>query len=315
MKEAALTEAGRARAGDPPQGRELLVGLACGCAVVLLFSGFTLVSQLGMRSALAPADLAALRFGIGGLLLLPVFARYGLSGLPLLEALALCFFGGLGFALLAYSGFLRAPASHGAVLLHGTLPFFTAGLARIVLKERLHRARLAGLALIFVGIAAMAWDSLRGATTRQLTGDAFLLAAALCWSAYGITVNRKGLPALRAAAIVAVFALAIYLPAYLFFFDSGLPAASVPELAGQALFQGVLIGACSIFVYTRAVTALGASRTALFTAAVPVATALAAVPLLGERPTGPAVAGIAAVSVGMIAAVGRIGPRVQDGRA
>ena len=53
----------------PHQKRELLIGLACGGAVVLLFSGFTLVSRLGMRSTLAPTDLAAIRFGVGGLVL------------------------------------------------------------------------------------------------------------------------------------------------------------------------------------------------------------------------------------------------------
>ena len=283
--------------------------------MILLFSGFTLVSRIGMRSALAPTDLAALRFGIGGLLLLPVFARFGLAGLPIAKALALCFLGGLGFALFAYAGFLRAPASHGAVLLHGTLPFFTALLAFAVLHERPRGSRLAGLGLIFLGIAAMSWDSLRATNLRQLTGDACLLAASFCWSAYAIMVRRTGLSALRAAAIVAFFALVTYVPFYLIFLESGLPTTPMADLAVQAVFQGVLIGACSILVYTRAVMALGASQTALLTAAVPCVTALAAIPLLGEYPTALALAGITAVSVGMILAVRGMRPETRNERS
>src|ERR1043166_5870568 len=105
--------------------RERLIGISCAGLSVLLFSSFTLVSRLGFSSALAGPDLAALRFGIGGTLLLPVLLWSGLRGMSWRKAAALAWFGGLGFALLAYTGFSLAPAAHGAVLLHGTLPLFT----------------------------------------------------------------------------------------------------------------------------------------------------------------------------------------------
>jgi drug/metabolite transporter (DMT)-like permease len=65
----------------------------------------------------------------------------------------------------------------------------------------------------------------------------------------------------------------------------------------------VLIGAVSIFVYTRAVTALGPATTALFTAAVPCITTLLAIPLLSETPSWAALCGVGVVSLGMLAAV------------
>lgn len=64
--------------------------------------------------------------------------------------------------------------------------------------------------------------------------------------------------------------------------------------------QGFLVGAVSILLYTRAVAALGAAETALFTAAVPCVTTVAAIPLLGERPTDGALAGVAAVTAGLL---------------
>lgn len=282
--------------------RERLVGISCAVLSALLFSSFTLVSRLGLTSSLTLPDLAALRFGIGGLLLLPVLVRGGLRRTTWRGAAALAFLGGLGFALLAYAGFSLAPAAHGSVLLHGTLPLFTSAIARGGTSGRGARGRITALVLIGAGVGLMGYDSLAVASPRQLLGDGFLLLASLSWSSYGVLSRRIGLPPATTAAIVAVMSGAVFLPAYAVWHGKALLAASARELLLQAAVQGVLIGAVSIFVYTRAVAALGPSATALFAAAVPCLTTLAAVPLLSERPSITAVAGLAVVTLGMVAA-------------
>ena len=80
---------------------------------------------------------------------------------------------------------------------------------------------------------------------------------------------------------------------------------STKELVLQAVVQGVMLGAVSIFIYTRAVAALGPATTSLFSAAVPSITTLAAVPLLGEVPDVVSAIGLAVVTLGMIVAVRR----------
>src|SRR5262249_19353489 len=132
--------------------RDHAIGLACGLLSVLLFSSFTLASRLGFSAALHLQDIAALRFGIGGALLLPIFLRHGLSGIRWRDAAMLACSGGLGFALVAYAGFSLAPAAHGAVLLHGTLPLFTFVILRFTSGERASTMRIAGLAIIGGGI-------------------------------------------------------------------------------------------------------------------------------------------------------------------
>lgn len=285
--------------------RPRVAGAAYGALSVTLFSSFTLVSRLGFASSLRLPDLAALRFGIGGTLLLPLLWRHGLDGVRWRHAVALALFGGLGFAPLAYAGFALAPAAHGAVLLHGTLPLFTAAILRATAPGGETRPRAAGLLLIALGIALMARDSLAGAHARQLLGDGLLLLASLSWSSYGVWSRRLGLPPAQGAAIVAVFSMVAFLPLYALLPGKALFAAGARELVLQAVVQGVLIGAVSIFVYTRAVAALGAAEMALFTAAVPCVTTLAAIPLLAERPTATALAGVGAVTLGMIAAMRR----------
>jgi drug/metabolite transporter (DMT)-like permease len=283
----------------PVDARTRAIGILCGIAVILLFSGFTLVSRLGFASSLKLMDIAALRFGIGGLIMLPVLLHYGFSQVRWRDAAALAFFGGLGFALFAYAGFSLAPASHGAVLLHGTLPLFTFVIAYLTLSEPATSRRAVGLAAILVGILAMAWDSLAGSTTRQLLGDGSLLLASISWSAYGLLARRVGLAPAHSASIVAVLSMVCFLPVYLVLPGKAIFVATWQELVLQGVFQGVLIGAVSIFVYSRAVAALGAVDTALFTAAVPCVTTIAAVFLLGEVPTPAAIAGVVIVTTGM----------------
>lgn len=279
--------------------RSRAIGMLCGVAVVLLFSSFTLVSRVGFTSSLGLADIAALRFVIAGMLMLPVLLHYGLSGVRWRDAAALAFTGGLGFALCAYTGFSLAPASHGAVLLHGTLPLFTFALAWMSSSATATRRRALGLATILLGVLAMAWDSVAGSTLRQLLGDGSLLLASISWSAYGLLASRRGLAPAHSASIVAVFSMCGFLPIYLLLPEKNFFVAPWQALVLQGVFQGGLIGALSVFVYSRAVATLGAVETALFTAAVPGVTTIAAVFLLGEAPSGMAWGGVVTVTAGM----------------
>lgn len=286
---------------------ERLVGVACALTSVVLFSSFTLVSRLGLSSALRLPDIAALRFGIGGTLLLPVLLRHGLRGIRLRGAVALALFGGLGFASFAYAGFSLAPAAHGAVLLHGTLPLFTLLVLKLTSAEPTATGpnRAVGVALIVTGVTLLAYDSLAVASTRQLLGDACLLLASLSWSVYGVLARRSGLPPARTAAIVAGLSMCCCLPAYALWPGKTLFLVSGRVLVLQAVVQGVLIGAVSVFIYTRAVAALGAAETSLFTAAVPCITTIVAIPLLSELPTPLTWLGVIVVTLGMLVAMSR----------
>ncbi|MGH7488267.1 MAG: EamA family transporter, partial [bacterium] len=162
--------------------------------------------------------------------------------------------------------------------------------------------QVAGLGLIAVGVVMMALDSWAGASARQLLGDAFLLLASISWSVYGVLARRIGLPALQAAAIVAVFSACCFLPVYVFLPGKSLFLIGAKDFWLQAIMQGIVIGAVSLFVYTRAVAAIGPATTTLFTAAVPCITTLAAVPLLAEFPSRTSAIGVGVVTLGMIIA-------------
>ncbi|MDX6749986.1 DMT family transporter [Geminicoccaceae bacterium 1502E] len=282
--------------------RELLVGLTCAAIVVAVWTSFLLVSRAGAVGTLLPFDMAALRFGVAGLVMLPLLLRSGLSGLRLRQALLLVVTAGLGFPLLAYAAFALAPAAHGGVMMTGTLPLWTAVLAALLLGERLGGARLASLVLILLGVAALA-APLRGASAAILAGDLLFAGASLSWAVYTIAARAWAVPPLAATAIVAVGAAVLYLPVYLLFLPKGLAATPWTELVGQGLFQGIIAVIVSLLAFTRAVAALGPGPTTMIAAVVPGLGAVLAVPVLGERLEAAAVLGLVLVSLGMAGSV------------
>lgn len=283
--------------------RETAIGLICACGVVALFSSFVLVSRYGLQTTLEPVDLAFLRFLVSGLVLLPVFLRYGTGGLTLLQAVAVAGFGGLGFVLLAYHGFARAPASHGSALIHGTLPAFSLIVGYTFAGLRPDWRHVTGAVAIGVGVLLMIWSSLTSADAGQLLGDAFLLAASACWACYGLLVRRYALPALVATAMVTTCAMMGYVPIYLGVAPLRVFSLPPTDVLVQGAFQGLLIGVLSVVLYTRVVQALGANAAAMSAAFVPAVTTLLAIPLLGEPPGAMTIAGVALVTGGIAAPI------------
>ena len=224
-------------ASQRTERRTRAIGMLCGIVVILLFSSFTLVSRFGFASSLKLADIAALRFTIAGVLMLPVLFHYGLSGTRCRDAAALAFTGGLGFALFAYAGFSLAPASHGAVLLHGTIPLFTFVMGWAATSPAVGIRRAVGLYAIFLGILTMAIESVAYSSQRQLLGDGALLLASVSWSAYGLLVRRIGLAPAHSASIVAVLSMCCFLPVYLVLPGKAILSAPWHDLMLQGVFQ------------------------------------------------------------------------------
>ena len=60
-------------------GTQYVRGALYGLAAVSIWSGWIVVARLGLRTSLTPWDIAALRFGVAGLLLLPYVIGKGLA--------------------------------------------------------------------------------------------------------------------------------------------------------------------------------------------------------------------------------------------
>ena len=164
--------------------------------------------------------------------------------------------------------------------------------------------------LILFGVFAIAWTAGGDAiNSSQSIGHALFLASALAWAFYTVAMRRARLDGLHAAAIAAVGALVLYLPAYLMVAGTSLASAPWGDVALQAFVQGILTAIVSLIFYGRAVSILGASSGAAFAALSPAMTAVMAIPVLGEWPTAMDWIAIIAISIGVYVVSGGPLPR------
>jgi drug/metabolite transporter (DMT)-like permease len=289
---------------------QYLRGAACGLAAVSIWSGWIVVARLGLRSSLTPWDIAAIRFGVAGLLMLPlVFAkgvaldRLGRGGL------AAIVLGGAAPVFLANWGLKFAPAAHAGALFPGVMPLMVALFAAAMLREQFTSTKMLGFALILPGVLAITLASGGEFGSAQNFGHALFLCAGLAWAFYTIALRRARLDGLHAAAISAVVSMLLYLPIYCALPGTAIARAPWFDIALQAFVQGILTAIVSLMLYGRAVSILGASSGAAFAALCPAMTAVFAIPVLGEWPQNQDWAAIVLISAGVYIVSGGPLPR------
>jgi len=168
-----------------------LRGAAYGLAAVSIWAGWIVVARLGLRSSLTPWDIAALRFGVAGLLLLPLVLAKGLAldrlGWGGLAAIVL---GGAAPVFLANTGLLFAPAAHAGALFPGVMPLLVALLAAVVLHDEITGIKKLGFALMLPGVLAITLGSGGELGSMQNLGHALFLCAGLAWAFYTVALRR-----------------------------------------------------------------------------------------------------------------------------
>lgn len=277
-------------------------GYAAAALVVVIWSGFNIVSRLGGRSVLTMYDLAALRFGVSALLLFPVFLRLRFAATPL-QLLILSLLGGLTYALFAYAGFALAPAAHAGILVNGGIPFATLIIAWAVLGVRPSARTLAALALAAAGIALIGYEGATheapGSGPRWL-GDLFFLAAASAFAVFGLLLKRWHIRPVEATVGVAMISSLLYFPVYILYLPTALSQAAASTLLLQGVYQGILAASLAGTLYAYANMSIGPMRASLMLALVPAISALAAVPLLAEELSLATLVGVGLVSAGAV---------------
>jgi drug/metabolite transporter (DMT)-like permease len=182
--------------------------LAAAATVILWASAFPV-----MRFALAsyhPLVLALLRLLIGGLAL-ALWAAVARIPPPALRDLpALLGFGLVGIAAAGVTlviGLRSVGAGAGSFLV-GTIPVFSALLARFTLGERIGPAAWGGIGISFVGIALIAFGE--GDGPRLNAGAAWIVASAFCQALYYVAQRpylRRYSPLRLTCAVVPLGAL------------------------------------------------------------------------------------------------------------
>jgi len=285
----------------------IIYGYSLAFFTIIVWSGWMIISRLGLLNSLTPFDVVFLRYTTSGIILLPIAIR----NLHLItrenrKAIGLMVLGaGAPYLLLCNFGFAAAPASHG-ILTPSTMPLWVGLASYFLLHEKISRLRIIGYFFILAG--AVFKISAGGNGFNSV--DLFFIAASLCWALY--TIQNKihsYLAPMTVAAFVAcgnMILLAIPYTIYQILNPHFLP---LEQAVQQSIYQGIFTGIISLITYNRAIQLIGAARTSSFAALAPVMVTLLAVPLLGEIPTPSDWVFVVLMTAGVFLASGVIGSK------
>ncbi|HEY9023271.1 MAG TPA: DMT family transporter [Burkholderiaceae bacterium] len=268
--------------------------------------GAAIVATRAVVHELGPATLAALRYAIGLLTLLPFVwpALHGDRHSPRIAPrdwlqIALLGIGQFGLLIaLLNIGLQSVPAAKGA-LLFAAFPLLTLIVATVLGHERLDWRQSLGVASTLAAVAlALGPDAWRA--SGSLAGELAILASALCGAVCSVLyrpVLRRH-PALPVSAIAmgaAVVVLALCAP----FEDA---ATRLPQLSARGWGAIVFIGTSSgigYFLWLWALRHAPASRVTLFLSLSPLAAMLLGALLLGEPLQATLIAAFALMAAGL----------------
>lgn len=282
--------------------RRHLLGVGALAATVLLWTSFALTIRGIGASSLTTVDAALLRFLVPVVVLspwLPRTVRTLRRERP--HVVALLVLGGLPHFLVSALGGQLTTAALVGLVIPGSVPLFVTLLGLAGGAERVSAFRGAGLLAIVAGVAACAALSASG---HVGAGLGVLLVAGLVWAVYTLGLRQTGLGAVEvvlvicvpSAVVAAMLAGTGVLPSHLL---TG--TARTGDVALFAALQGIGTGVLSGLCYPVAVRLLGSGAAATAGAISPVVTAVAALPLLGERITPASLVGLLLIVGGVTA--------------
>jgi len=282
-------------------GSAVPLGILCGTGAALFWAAGFVAARHGIAIGLSPADIIVHRFVWAGLVFLPLLARDGLAdlgGVGWRKGVLVTLLGGPLFAFFSYAGFLFVPLAHGGVIQPSCAALGGLVLATIVLKERLPAQRAAGALVIVGGLVVIGGDGLANIGMHGLIGDLSFAIAGLMFATFGALLRFWRIQPIRAVVVTSVVSL-VYLPVHwLFFGFERIRAIGLDENLLQLVAQGMLAGAAAIYLFTRSLVLLGASRGAVFPSLVPGFTLVIGAFALGELPSLAHVAGFSIVMLG-----------------
>jgi drug/metabolite transporter (DMT)-like permease len=285
-----------------PDGTRRTAGFIAALAAVTVWAAWIPVTRFGVVTHMSPEDLAALRFGVSGLLLLPVLAlrwrEIPWRRIAVLVPLAAG--AGAPYQLLFGHGVAIANSGQAAVLGPGLVSSFVAVLALVCLGEPLRRGQILGLLITLFGVAVVLGNDLSNGGTR-MAGYLMIVAAGFLWAVYTTASRALRLHPFVNGALVAVVNALVYLPIYLAG-NGAARLAAIPsgDLVAQALYQGVVTAIFALVAFAFAVERLGAATAASVTPLSPVLATTFGWLILGDRVDGATAIGLAAVATGVV---------------
>jgi drug/metabolite transporter (DMT)-like permease len=256
---------------------------------------------------LSPATLVLLRTAIGAALLLPIAAaRNELR--PLVRHwrwIAIYTFVEVAAPWFLLSDAERRISSSLSGLLIALVPSIGAILAWATgSDDRLDARRIFGLALGFLGVAALVGLDV-GATDLGAVGEVALVALGYALGALIIARKLSGLPLVGLVAASLALTMIVYAPVGIAQLPSAMPS---PQVVLAVAILGVVCTALAFLLFLPLVKEVGAARATVITYVNPAVALALGVAVLGEPLTLPIILGFVLIVFGSFLATRRSGP-------
>ncbi|MDX1575027.1 MAG: DMT family transporter [Kiloniellales bacterium] len=287
-------------------------------ALSLLWGGSFFFAEVALE-ALPPLTVVLARVALGALALLAVVRVAGLR-LPREVQIWRAFFvmGALNnlipFSLIVWGQ--TAITGGLAAILNATTPLFTVVLAHWLTRdEHMTPAKLAGVAIGFLGVAVMIGPAALGSLGLAVLAQIAVLGAAVSYAFAGIYGRRfRDTPPLITAAGQVTASTLLLCPLALAVDRPWALAMPGPTALAALLGLGLLSTAAAYVIYFRILARSGATNLLLVTFLIPVSAILLGALILDERLTVLQLAGMGLIALGLAAIDGRMLRRLLRAR-
>jgi len=187
----------------------LAKGIAVGLVAASIGALYTVFARWGIAHGLSSPDLTVLRFGVAGILMVPVLALACWRDMAQFTGrwrvwLSVALLAGTPFGLLMFGALQFAPSSHAAIFPFTAMSVMGMVLGAVVLGDRMTGRRVAGIAVVLTGLVLVSGVEASSLTWRAAIGDAMFLAAGTLWAGFGIVLRKHRLDPLLATAVISI---------------------------------------------------------------------------------------------------------------
>jgi drug/metabolite transporter (DMT)-like permease len=206
---------------------------------VLIWSGWVVISRLGVFQTLNSYDIMALRFGVASVAVAPFVWRFWPRQLKWWQLAFIACGQGIPYLLFAFGGFQFAPAAHAGIIMNGFLPVLAAMIGWVWLKEAPGSWRAVGIAIIVAGCVLTSWDTASaGVGPDAWKGHLLFVAAACMVAAYMVATKAWELRPRQAMVCIPVINLVAFMPVYALLLPKGIYRADWSENADAGPVSG-----------------------------------------------------------------------------
>jgi drug/metabolite transporter (DMT)-like permease len=278
-----------------------------GLSIVCIWSGWIVISRLGVQTRLQPADITLLRYCTALIGVLPLIFRHEWRKFKLYQYLIVGLGVGFPYTLFSFYGLREIKAAHAGVLVNGLLPVLGAVTAWFLFRQSVTVLRYGAIAVIFISNLIMAGGDTFSAD--HFGGISLLLSAAVVYTMHMTGIRQWQFGWQDVLVTVPVVNVLLFIPLW-FVLPTALFQAPLPDIALQSFYQGIVVNIVALMFVAYSIRHLGLITVSLYMSFVPVVTAVFAWIFLGESLNVWEVWGIVGCSVGLLLyAGGQIPPR------